>query len=191
MQNPLAHILICGKCGSYMQRRPYAKRGETTAVQCTNTACNNISSKLHIVEEKVVSGLKYWFNEYKLSDDSFKPKKNMDNINYYKNMIKQLNYNITKQKNRLSKVCEAYEDGIYGSDVYQSRCIEIQETISQIEHQIIEYQEQMDMHTFQLHGGLPTITNFVLKTKTRTRNSSTSGTGQACAMRYRSSFPVL
>ena len=144
MQNPLAHILICGKCGSYMQRRPYAKRGETTAVQCTNTACNNISSKLHIVEEKVVSGLKYWFNEYKLSDDSFKPKKNMDNINYYKNMIKQLNYNITKQKNRLSKVCEAYEDGIYGSDVYQSRCIEIQETISQIEHQIIEYQEQMD-----------------------------------------------
>ena len=144
IQNPLAHILICGKCGSYMQRRPYAKRGETTAVQCTNTACNNISSKLHIVEEKVVSGLKYWFNEHKLSDDSFKQKKNMDNINYYQNMIKQLTDNITKQKNRLSKVCEAYEDGIYSSDIYQARCIEVQETINQIEHQIIEYQKQME-----------------------------------------------
>lgn len=144
IQNPLAHILICGKCGGYMQRRPYAKRGETTAVQCTNTACHNISSKLHFVEEKVIKGLKYWLKDYKLSDDCFKQKKNMDNINYYQNMIKQLNENIAIQKNRLTKVCEAYEDGIYGSDVYQSRCVEIQETINQIEHQIIEYQEQMD-----------------------------------------------
>ena len=68
----------------------------------------------------------------------------MDNINYYQNMIKQLTDNITKQKNRLSKVCEAYEDGIYSSDIYQARCIEVQETINQIEHQIIEYQKQME-----------------------------------------------
>ena len=144
IQNPLAHILICGKCGGYMQRRPYAKKEETTAIQCTNTACNNISSKLYLVEEKVINGLKYWFKDYKLSDDRLKQKKNANNINYYQNIINQLNDNITTQKNRLSKVCEAYEDGIYGPEVYQNRCTEINETINQIEHQIIEYQEQME-----------------------------------------------
>ncbi len=144
MQNPLAHILICGKCGRYMQRRPYAKRGETTAVQCNNTACNNISSKLHFVEDKVIKGLKFWFKDYKLSEDCFKQNKNMDNIKYYQDMIKQLNDNIITQKNRLNKVCEAYEDGIYGPYIYQSRYVEIQGTINQIEHQIIECQEQMN-----------------------------------------------
>lgn len=144
IQNPLAHILICGKCGSYMQRRPYRKRGETTAIQCNNTECNNISSKLHIVEDKVIKGLKYWLKDYKLSDDRLKQEKKVDNINYYRNIIKQLNDNITTQKNRLSKVCEAYEDGIYDSEVYQSRCVEINEAINQIEHQIIEYQEQVE-----------------------------------------------
>lgn len=143
IQNPLAHLLICEKCGSYMQRRPYKKRGETTAIQCNNRDCDNISSKLHIVEDKVITGLKYWLNNYKVNEDCMEQKKSINNISYYENLIKQLNANILTQNNRLSKVCEAYEDGIYDVNTYNSRCIEIKQYINEIEHQIIDYQEQI------------------------------------------------
>lgn len=143
IKNPLAHLLICEKCGSYMQRRPYNKTGEVTAIECTNRNCNNISSKLHFVEDKVIKGLKYWLNNYKVNEKSIQQSKGSDNINYYKNLIKQLNENIDTEKRRLDKVCEAYEDGVYGSDVYQNRCKNINESINNLEHQIIECEEQL------------------------------------------------
>lgn len=143
IKNPLSHILICEKCGSYMQRRPYAKRGETTAIQCNNTKCNNISSKLYIVEDKIIEGLRYWLKNYKISEDSIKKKDNSNNITYYSNLIKQLNADIETEKKRLDKVCEAYEDGIYEADVYKNRCKDIKDSINQLEHQIIECKQQL------------------------------------------------
>ena len=126
-----------------MQRRPYNKRGETTAIQCTNTKCDNISSKLHIVENKVIEGLKHWLENYKIDEDSLKNKKDLNNIINYKNMIKQLNETIKNDKQRLSKVCQSYEDGIYDDEVYKKRYKELKESISITECQIIEYQQHI------------------------------------------------
>lgn len=144
IKNPLSHILICGKCGSYMQRRPYAKSGETTAIQCNNTKCNNISSKLSIVENEIIKALKYWLKNYKISEESIRDKDNSNNISYYSNLIKQLNSNIEMEKRRLDKVCEAFEDGIYEADTYKSRCKDIKDSINQLEHQIIECEQQLE-----------------------------------------------
>lgn len=143
IKNPLSHILICEKCGSYMQRRPYAKSGETTAIQCNNTSCNNISSKLHIVESKIIEALRYWLENYKVSQDSLNHKKELCNINYYENLIKQLNENIEMENKRLDKICQAYEDGVYNEDVYQKRYKEIEEAIVKTKHLIIEYTDQL------------------------------------------------
>lgn len=143
IKNPLSHILICEKCGSFMQRRPYAKRGETTAIQCNNPECNNISSKLTIVEDKIIDGLKYWLKNYKIDDKSTQNKDDMYNISYYKTSIKRLNETLESEKKSLSKICEAYEKEIYSEDIFKIRLVDTQEKIIQIEHQIKEYEKEM------------------------------------------------
>ncbi|MFR7544843.1 MAG: recombinase family protein [Clostridia bacterium] len=144
IKNPLSHILICEKCGSYMQRRPYAKSGETTSIQCNNPACNNISSKLHIVEDKIIQGLKYWFKNYKIDENSIQCKNDMYNITYYQTSIKRLNETLEIEKKALDKICEAYERDIYDEQTFKSRYAEIKEKIIQIEHQIMECEKEMN-----------------------------------------------
>lgn len=144
IKNPLSHILICEKCGSYMQRRPYAKSGETTSIQCNNPTCNNISSKLHIVEDKIIQGLKYWLKNYKIDENSIQQKNDMYNITYYQTSIKRLNETLEIEKKALDKICEAYERDIYDEQTFKSRYAEIKEKIIQIEHQIMECEKEMN-----------------------------------------------
>lgn len=144
IKNPLSHILICEKCGSFMQRRPYAKSGETTAIQCNNTSCNNISSKLSIVEGKIIDGLRYWLKNYKIDENSIQNKNDMYNITYYETSIKRLNETLEIEKKALNKVCEAYEREIYSEDIFKNRYAEIKEKIIQIEHQIMECEKEMN-----------------------------------------------
>lgn len=143
IKNPLSHILICEKCGSFMQRRPYAKSGETTAIQCTTANCTNISSKLSIVEDKIIEGLRYWLKNYTIDETSMQHKNNMYNITYYEASIKRLKDSLTTEKKALIKVCEAYEKEIYSEDIFKSRYAEIKEKITQIEYQIMEYEKEM------------------------------------------------
>lgn len=141
IKNPLAHILICAKCGCYMQRKVYTKIKKEDVVLCNNKYCDNISSKLCIVEDKIIKGLMYWYQNFILSEECFKQK---NNINYYQEMIEKLNKNIIINKLKLEKVCEAYEDGIYDIERYIVRSNEIQEKIKQVEGQIIEYKEKIN-----------------------------------------------
>lgn len=144
IKNPLSHILICEKCGSFMQRRPYAKSGETTSIQCNNASCNNISSKLSIVEDKIITGLRYWLKNYKLDEDSIQYNNDMYNITYYQTSIKRLNENLDIEKKALAKVCDAYERDVYSEEIFKSRFAEIKEKTIQIEHQILEYEKEMN-----------------------------------------------
>ena len=61
LQNPLAGIVICGKCGEKMQRRPYKDR--QPSLICTNRKCDNISSDLEIIERKIIEALKEWLGD--------------------------------------------------------------------------------------------------------------------------------
>ena len=49
-----------------MQRRPYNKKDKPATLVCNNPKCDNISSKLHIVEDKIIRALKIWLENYKI-----------------------------------------------------------------------------------------------------------------------------
>ena len=56
IKNPLAGLIICGKCGRRMSRRPYSS-GQHDSLICPITSCDNVSSFLSIVEVKLLQGL--------------------------------------------------------------------------------------------------------------------------------------
>ena len=71
VQNPLVGIVYCSKCGKVMQRRPYKAKGWEPTLICPNKNCDNISSKLNIVEDKIISSLKEWLVDYRIDYDNY------------------------------------------------------------------------------------------------------------------------
>ena len=66
IQNPLVGLVFCEKCGKPMQRRVYTQNDKPATLVCSNSKCDNISSKLYIVENKIIEALKIWFENYKI-----------------------------------------------------------------------------------------------------------------------------
>lgn len=58
LRNPLAGLVVCGKCGALMQR---VRDRRTVRLACLTPGCGNISAELSLVESAVASGLSGWF----------------------------------------------------------------------------------------------------------------------------------
>lgn len=137
IKNPLAGLVFCEKCGRPMQRKNYAKANKPDTLICSNPKCNNISSKLYIVENKIIEALKIWLKNYKVnyeSKDNFYPQKDKiieKSIVYTKKELK-----ITKIK--LNKIYDFFESGIYSEDEFMSRSKAIKINIHNLETKIKE-----------------------------------------------------
>ena len=57
LRNPLAGLVFCGKCGALMQR--ICGRNEAR-LACPDRGCDNVSSRLSVVEDALVSALSEW-----------------------------------------------------------------------------------------------------------------------------------
>ena len=62
--NPLAGVLVCGKCGRSIVLRPNPTYGGM--LMCPNRACDNVGSKYDIVEERLLQALAQWLEDYRL-----------------------------------------------------------------------------------------------------------------------------
>ena len=124
VKNPLAGIVVCGKCGRNMVRRPY-NNGYDDTLMCYDPQCKNVSSKLSYVESSILKGLSEWIEGYmmKLQLDD-RPKKNTM-LDARRKALKKLDMELEKLENRRRKAHEFYEDGSYDADTFFSRSREI------------------------------------------------------------------
>lgn len=65
IKNPLSGLIVCGMCGRRMVRKPYSNMYPDT-IMCPSTACNNVSSLLVYVEDKLLKSLEKWLSDYKI-----------------------------------------------------------------------------------------------------------------------------
>lgn len=137
-QNPLVGLVFCEKCGKPMQRKPYTKANKPDTLICSNPKCDNISSKLYIVENKIIEALKIWLKNYKV-DYSRK-----NNLNSDKNKIIEKSITITKKELekenvKLNKIYEFLENGTYNNDEFLSRSKAIKDNIQCLKSKLEEY----------------------------------------------------
>ncbi len=120
LKNPLASIIKCGYCGRNMSRRPYNKNGQKDTLMCSVVACNNISSPLHIVEDKLFKMIDEYIMSYKLDLD-----KNKNNFTREKNTLKSVIKSLEQEKNKiklqLNKLHDLLEQGIYDVNTFLER----------------------------------------------------------------------
>lgn len=143
VQNPLVGLVFCKKCGKPMQRRPYTKADKPATLMCSNLECDNISSKLYIVENKIIESLKIWLENYKVNYDT-KDNSNIENNKIIEQSISITKKELGKENNKLNKIYDFLEIGIYSKDEFINRSKSIKENIQSLEIKLKEYTELLN-----------------------------------------------
>lgn len=106
---------------------------------CSNPKCDNISSKLYIVENKIIEALKIWLENYKIDYESLKNSSKTDNSKMVEQSIISTEKEIEKANAKLDKVYNFLESGIYSKDEFINRSKVIKDTIQSLESKLEEY----------------------------------------------------
>ena len=143
IQNPLVGLVFCEKSGKPMQRRPYTKADKPATLMCSNSKCDNISSKLYIVENKIIESLKIWLENYKVNYE-IKDNSSIDNNKIIEQSISTTKKELEKENNKLNKIYDFLENSIYSKEEFINRSKSIKENIESLENKLKEYTELLD-----------------------------------------------
>ncbi|MDD2217522.1 MAG: recombinase family protein, partial [Eubacteriales bacterium] len=114
-KNPLAGLIVCGKCGKKMQRQ--AQKGKVW-LHCEGQYCNNCASYLDVVETSLMYALEKWFAGYKLTitdDDAPSPTEDI------KVAIKRQEEDLKLLDKQVEKLHDLLEREIYDVDTFLER----------------------------------------------------------------------
>ena len=133
-KNPWAGLIVCGKCGNKMTRRPYNKNGYPDTLLCQNISCNNVSSHLAVVGQRILEALGDWLIGYKLEWDlSGKSGHKMDNQYIIKQKaLANLDKELTALQKRLDGIHNRFEEGSYSKEIFLERSHKVNEQIGEI-----------------------------------------------------------
>lgn len=146
IQNPLVGLVFCKKCGKSMQRRPYTKANTPATLICSNSKCNNVSSKLYIVENKIIESLKIWLENYKVNYE-IKDNSSTDSNKLIEQSISATQRELKKENTKLNKIYNFLENGIYSKEEFINRSKSIKENIENLENKLEEYTELLNKNT--------------------------------------------
>ena len=137
-QNPLASLVVCKKCGRKMQRRPNPKNPDMLI--CAEPTCNNHSSYIYLVEERVIEFIQKWGNEHDIFPvgDSESP-----TVDYNAELTAILKAE-AKINAQLDKAFEAFETGIYDAETFKKRNSTLKMQLEEIENKKDEYKKHIE-----------------------------------------------
>lgn len=122
IRNPLGGLIVCGLCGRKMVRRPYNQKQLPDTLMCPSTACQNISSQLHYVEEKLLLVLEGWLHQYKLnwSENVESPQRDLQ-IDLKKKSLKRLDDELKNLEKQMDNLHTLLEQGVYSTETFLER----------------------------------------------------------------------
>lgn len=115
LQNPLAKVVICGKCGRVMTRK-LCGNGKYR-IDCPAIGCDTRSMYFDEFEEIVLTEMRKWFEDYKIliSNDA---SPEIDSLKQALDSVATQLSNLEEQQNR---ICELLEKGVYSIEVFTKR----------------------------------------------------------------------
>lgn len=132
LTNPLAGIVICGKCGRVMRRKPKGDRTPYDTLMCPAVQCNNVSVRFESVENRILKLLEITLSNEKLNlniNDGIDYNRELSLIN---TRLQQYETELVEAKKQLNTIYDSYEKGVYSSDIFIERSKILNEKIENI-----------------------------------------------------------
>lgn len=155
LKNPLAGLVICGKCGHHMARRPYNDYPDT--LMCQTLSCNNVSSHLYLVEDCIIDSLKEWLDKYKLQWDPNSIPNNTAKIDLHKKALNKLHSELDTLSLQLNNTYDLLEQGIYTTDVFIQRSRSLTEKINDCKDNISNMETELKTEIARNEGAINII----------------------------------
>lgn len=123
LQNPLTGLIYCKRCGTLMTRLAPCSKNPYAAIKCTNRNCDNVSSPLYLVEQKILTSLSQLLEQYKLdlsaatvetTDESLK-------LSVLENALEKLNSELSTVHDQINNTFDLLEQGVYSVEVFTTR----------------------------------------------------------------------
>lgn len=163
VRNPLAGIVVCGKCGRKMVRRPKGSRQREDVIMCGCTACDNVSVFLRLLESAIFDGLRSWLDTYKLQCNGGSTD-TTDTVNILTEQRATVARQIHDFEKQREKVYSLLEQGIYTTDVFLQRLKAISEKIETANTTLTELDRLIDDEARRAEGKkdiIPKIENLL------------------------------
>lgn len=146
LQNPLAGLIFCKKCGATMTRLAPNKRMKYAALHCSNRYCDSVSAPVELIEKKVLENLRKWLTGYKLLGNV--PERKNYSQNAHQTAMKNLNTELQKIDLQISNTFDLLEQRIYTAELFTQRnkvlADKRTETVLALERLESEYQSERE-----------------------------------------------
>ncbi|HCB99869.1 MAG TPA: recombinase family protein [Ruminococcaceae bacterium] len=162
LKNPLAGLLVCGKCGHKMVRRKGGKKAIDYLV-CHEKGCSNVSAPFYLVEDRLMGALKEWFFTYRWewSFQEALPKGEEEILTASLGKVQKRLHTLQEQQDTL---CDLLEQKVYTAERFRQRTQTLKGKIEETnkEYEAIEKnQEKVRQYEEKRRHALPSIEDFI------------------------------
>lgn len=146
IKNPLSGIVVCGKCGRKMVRKPYGAKNKVDTLMCPATACNNVSSALFYVEDRILKSLDNYLNEHKIKWKTDKKKsKSNKQIELAEKAIKNYEDELSTLNKQLDNLHNLLEQGVYDTNTFLDRSKILSDRVQDIKNSMNELSSNLSL----------------------------------------------
>lgn len=132
MVNPLAGLLVCGKCG----RSIVLRKGRLDMLMCYSRVCDNVGSKYEYVEERLLQALASWLEDYRLEWSDKLPADEQAPIELKQKALRKSVFELKTLHKQLNRTHDLLEQGVYDTDTFLERSRSLTERINATEEEI-------------------------------------------------------
>lgn len=145
LKNPLTGLIYCAKCGKPMTRLAISAHNPYDKIKCSNKNCPNVSAPMFLVEKELIKELRNWLEEYKVRLENSRYKTDNDKIidKVNNNSLKNLNAELEKVEQQISKTYDLLEQGIYTAEIFTQRNTLLSEKKREINKSITDITEKI------------------------------------------------
>jgi len=146
-KNPLAGLIVCGKCG----RKMVLQQGKVNMIKCVNPYCSNKSSSFHFVEERLLSAIREELSKLEIKIEILEQEAAAAAAGppVPSTLLPELENQLAELKKQKSRIQDLLEQGIYDIPTYlerdkiiSERIKTVEQAIAQTKQKIAEYKEK-------------------------------------------------
>lgn len=141
-KNPLATLIKCKKCGKTMKRitGSFIQGNRQVRLACRN--CDNVSSFLDLIENKLILSLEQLLKDYELQYQNTTTNDIEQSLKVIDTNIKSICDEIEKKQKQKTKLYDLLEQGIYDNETFLMRSKELANKLQELNNKLSELQDE-------------------------------------------------